>query len=418
VASTAAAARKLSFEDARARVMGAAPALAARLGVERVLLADAVGRVLAEPLVAHQALPLFDNSAVDGYAVRAADVAAASEANPVRLAVLERVAAGAMPRKSVGAGQAILVMTGAPLPAGADAVLMRERTDEGDTEVRALAAARAGENVRPRGEDARQGETVVALGTEIGPGEIAALAALGHGLAAVVTRPRVAVLSTGDELVDPGETIGPGEIYDSNSHAMRAAIAASGAEPGEVWRVRDDPKVVAGALLSLLEAHDVVLSLGGVSMGDFDPVKLALAEIPGVEWWRVGMRPGGPQAFGALAEGRVFYGLPGNPVSSSVVFDRLARPLLRSAMGIASPDRPMVRATLTEEVRSALGRRDFVRVRLSGAPGAWRAALTGSQSSGSVTSLARADGLGIVPESADTVAAGSEIDVILWRMPT
>ena len=417
MASIAAAARKLSFEDAQARVLAAVPGLAARLVVERVSLAEALGRVLAEPLVAHQALPLFDNSAVDGYAVRAADVAAATEANPVRLSVLERVGAGSVPERTVGAGQAILVMTGAPLPAGADCVLMRERTVEGGEDVRSLTPARAGENVRPRGEDVREGDTVVAQSTVVGPGEIAALAALGHAEAAVVSRPRVAVLSTGDELRDPGEPLGPGQIYDSNSHAMRAAIVASGAEAGEVWRVRDDPKVVAGALRSLLEAHDVVLSLGGVSMGDFDPVKLALAEIPGVEWWRVAMRPGGPQAFGALDEGRVFYGLPGNPVSSSVVFDRLARPLLRAAMGIPSPDRPIVRATLSEVVRSAIGRRDFVRVRLTGEPGAWRASLTGSQSSGAVTSLARADGLGVIPEDLETALAGSTIQVILWREP-
>jgi len=219
------------------------------------------------------------------------------------------------------------------------------------------------------------------------------------------------VLSTGDELRDPGEPLAPGQIYDSNSHAMSAAIVAAGCLLGEVWRVPDDAAVVAGALRKLLETHDVVLSLGCVSMGDFDPVKLAIAEIPGVEWWRVAMRPGGPQAFGTPGEGRVFYGLPGNPVSSAVVFDRLARPLLRAAMGAEIIERPMTRAALAEAVRSAPGRRDFVRLRLEGG----RAHLTGSQSSGAVTSLAKADGLGVIPESATEMPAGTEIEVILWR---
>ena len=411
VASTAAPARKLSHEDARARVMAAAPALAARLGVERVALDEALGRILAEPIVAHEPLPRFDNSAVDGYAVRAADVAGASDSTPVRLELVETVGAGHVPTRAVGKGQAVLVMTGAPLPKGADAVVMRERTIEGSSEVRVLAPVRQGENVRPRGEDVDQGETIAIRGRSVGPGEIAALATLGHGTVLVSRRPRVAILSTGDELKDPGEELAPGQIYDSNSHTIAAAITTSGAVTGEVWRVRDDPRVVADALAALLETHDVVLSLGGVSMGDFDPVRLAIGELAGVEWWRVGMRPGGPQAFGSPGDGRVFYGLPGNPVSSSVVFDRLARPLLRAAMGAESPDRSTARATLAEHVHSALGRRDFVRVQLEGG----LARLTGSQSSGAVTSLAKADGLGVIPEDATEMPAGSEIEVILWR---
>jgi len=391
--------------------MAAAPGLAARLQTERVALDDALGRVLAEPLVAGEALPRFDNSAVDGYAVRAADVARASESSPVRLRVLETVGAGHVPNRQVGAGQAALVMTGAALPAGADCVVMRERTVEDAGEVGILAAAQPGENVRPRGEDAGAGEVIVPRGRTIGPGEIAALATLGHGTVVVSRRPRVAVLSTGDELKDPGEALGPGQIYDSNSHTMAAAITASGCLAGEVWRVRDDARVVADGLSALLETHDVVLSLGGVSMGDFDPVKLAIAELPQVEWWRVAMRPGGPQAFGTPGQGRVFYGLPGNPVSSAVVFDRLARPMLRTAMGAEPADRSRVRAFLAEPVRSSAGRRDFLRVRLENG----RARLTGSQSSGAVTSLAKADGLGVVPEDATELPAGAEIEVILWR---
>lgn len=414
MASTAAGAERLSYAAARARVLAAVPALAARLGAESAPLDEAAGRVLAEPLIAGEPLPRFDNSGVDGYAARAADVAGATPGSPVRLAVVERVAAGRAPARAVGAGEAALVMTGAPLPAGADCVVMRERTREATDEVWVAAAAAHGENVRARGEDIAAGETALPRGRVLAAGDIAVLATLGHPQAQVVRRPRVAILSTGDELREPGEPLGPAEVYDASAHAVRALVRAAGAEPGDAWRVRDDASVVAGALRALLAGHDVVLTLGGVSAGDFDPVKLALREFPALALWRVGMRPGGPQAFGELEDGRVVYGLPGNPVSSAVVFDRMARPLLRAAMGAEPADRASGRARLAEPVRSVGGRRDFVRVRLEGEPGSRRAWLAGAQSSGAVWSLARADGLGVIPEEMEIAPAGTEIEVILW----
>lgn len=414
MASTAAPARRLGFDQARERVLGAASTLAARLETQQVALEEALGRILTEPFVAPAPFPAFDNTAVDGYAVRAADVAAASTEQPARLRVVERLGAGHVSAREVGRGEAVLLMTGASLPPGADCVVMRERTREARDEVEILAAASPGENVRGRGEDVATGETVLERGCELAPGDLAVLASFGRAQAAVVRRPRVAILSTGDELRAPGEPLGPGEIYDSNSVSIRSLVQAAGAEPGETWRVRDDRSLVAQALRQLLEAHDVVLSLGGVSAGDFDVVKLALADFEELELWRVGMRPGGPQAFGVLG-GRVFYGLPGNPVSSAVVFDRLARPLLRAAMGARVIDRPVARARLAEPVRSLEGRRDFPRVRLSGSPGAYEARLTGSQSSGSVSSLAKADALAVIPESMASAEKGTEVDVILWR---
>jgi molybdopterin molybdotransferase len=415
VASTAAGASRLSFAEVRARALAAAPALAARLETESVALDEAVGRVLAAPLIAAEPFPRFDNSSVDGYALRARDTRRASAGSPVRLSVIERVGAGHVPARGVLAGEAVLLMTGAPLPPGADAVVMRESVRAGAGEVWLAAPAEAGENVRPRGDDLAAGETVFARGRVLAPCDLAPIAALGNARVSAVRRPRVAILSTGDELREPGEPLAPGEVYDANSYVLRALVRAAGAEPGETWRVRDDVSVVAEALRGLLAGHDVVLSLGGVSAGDFDVVKGALAAFPGFELWRVAMRPGGPQAFG-VADGRVFHGLPGNPVSSAVVFDRLTRPLLRSAMGAVPDDRPVVRATLAERARSARGRREFVRVTLEPgkAPGTWVARLTGTQSSGAVSSLAKADGLGVIPEPLPVAEKGEEIDVILW----
>ena len=415
MAPTDAGAERLTFAAARRRVLAAAPALAARLGREDVALDEAAGRVLAEPLVADAPLPHFDRSTVDGYAARAADLAGAAPGAPARLRVVEEIPAGRAPARAVGPGEAALVMTGAPVPAGADCVVMRERARTEADVVWLAAAAAPGENVLARGADVAAGETVLPRGRVLAAGEVAVLAALGRAQARVARRPRVAILSTGDELREPGEPLGPAEVYDANAHCMRALVRAAGAEPGDVWRVRDDVSVVAGALRALLAGHDVVLTLGGVSAGDFDPVKLALREFPALALWRVGMRPGGPQAFGELEDGRVVHGLPGNPVSAAVVFDRLTRPLLRAAMGAEPVDRESRRARLADPVRSAAGRRDFVRVRLEGGPAGDLVRLAGAQSSGATGSLARADGLGVIPEETETAPAGTEIEFIPWE---
>jgi molybdopterin molybdotransferase len=303
-------------------------------------------------------------------------------------------------------------MTGAPIPEAAECVVMREDTDEKEREVWVRVPGKQGGNIRPAGEDARAGETVLERGRKLSPGDVAALAAFGHPRVEVVRRPRVAILSTGDELREPGEPLGPGQIYDSNSHMLRGLIDYAGAEATETARVSDDTDAVVRNLRRLLDENDVVLSLGGVSAGDFDVVKQALEEFPQLELWRVGMRPGGPQAFGVV-DGAVFYGLPGNPVSSAVVFDRLARPLLRTALGVVPVDRPVITAQMLDPVRSRPERRDFVRVHVRGEPGKYKATLTGTQSSGAVTSLSRADGLAVIPEEREHVAPEDELEGLL-----
>jgi molybdopterin molybdotransferase len=407
--------RSLTFDEARARLEPAVEALAARRGVERVPLDDSLRRILASPLVAPFPFPRFANSAVDGYALRAAEIARASRESPVVLPLAATVPAGAR-AAPLAAGHAALVMTGAPLPEGADCVVMRENAEARPGGVALHASAALGENVRPAGEDTPPGGTVLPAGRRIGAAEIAALGAFGFAQVEVVRPPRVAILSTGDELRPPGEPLGPGQIYDSNTHALRALIRESGGEPAIVRRLPDEPKAVEEALRAGLAECDLVLTIGGISMGDFDPVKVAIQAFPSIELWRVAMRPGGPQAFG-IVEGTVFYGLPGNPVSSAVVFDRLVRPLLLQALRAEAVERPSLRARMGDAFVSRVGRRDFLRVWLEGEGESRIARLTGTQSSGAVTSLARADGLAIVPESADALAPGDEVEVILWRTP-
>jgi len=319
---------------------------------------------LRADLVAHEPFPRFDNSAMDGFAVRALDVAGATAAAPVTLAVTETLAAGGVATHAVARGEAIRIMTGAPLPAGVDAVVPIEQTDAATNAVRILAPVAAGENVRPAGEDFAAGTLLARSGDVIGPGTIALLAALGHAQVDVSLPPRVAILSTGDELVAPGQPVGPGQIRDSNTHMMRALVRAAGCDPGPCWHLADDAQAVATAIGRVADHCDAIVTLGGVSAGDFDPVREALGTLGGdVELWRVGMRPGQPQAFG-LAHGKLFFGLPGNPVSSAVVFEMLVRPALWTMLGRRVLDRPSVRAVLAEPVQSKVGRRDFLRVML------------------------------------------------------
>jgi molybdopterin molybdotransferase len=426
--------RFLSFDEARSTILAAARQHV--LPTEKVDLDDTLGRTLREDIVADEPNPRFDNSAMDGFAVRAADVTGASPSSPVSLAVVETIGAGRVATVPVGPGQAIRIMTGAPLPQGADAVVAIERTsawiapspaedpdgvlgrsatfDESDpsrVSVRAAVAPR--ENVRPAGEDFAVGENLVSSGAVVTPGIIAVMAALGHPWAEVSRPPRVAILSTGDELVGPGTQPAPGQVRDSNTHMMRALVRSVGAEPGPCWHLLDDAEAVAAAVERVKAKADVILTLGGVSAGDFDPVKQALSRLAGVELWRVGMRPGQPQAFGVLEGGKLFFGLPGNPVSSAVVFEMLVRPALWAMMVRAILDRPTTQARMTEAVTSKLGRRDFLRVRLEGAEGPpWRAKLTGSQSSGAVSSIHRASGFAVVPEDVASLAADTVVTVI------
>ncbi len=430
--------RAISFDEALSTVLRVARA--AELPTERLPLDDALGRTLREAIVADEPFPPYANSAMDGFAVASGSIASAAPSTPVTLRVLETIGAGRVASCPVGAGEAIRIMTGAVLPEGADAVVPIERTSawraaEGDLEgvlggpvanpgdtVDILAPAHAGDNVRAAGEDFRVGERLIESGSVIDAGVIAVMATLGHAEADVAIRPRVAILSTGNELIGLGKPVQPGQVRDSNTYMIRALIREAGGEPGPCWHLADDPWAIGDAIARVRDHCDLIVSIGGVSAGDFDPVKQALVDLPGIELWRVGMRPGQPQAFGVLEGGRPFFGLPGNPVSSAIVFEMLVRPALWRMMGRATLDRPVVRAVLGEAVTSKVGRRDFLRVRLEtlspddaarlGAP--YRAWLTGTQSSGAISSIHRADGFVVVDPEVESVFPQSIVQVI-WK---
>jgi len=376
---------------------------------ETLPLDDALGRTLREDIVADAPFPAFANSAMDGFAVRASDVAAA----PVELTVLETVAAGRVATRTVGAGEAIRIMTGAAMPVGADAVVPVELTANGAGADRVLvrSAVAAREHVRPAGEDFVAGDRLVAAGAVVDAGVIAVMAATGHASADVSMVPRVAILSTGDELVSPGDAVGPGQIRDSNTHMLRAMVRAAGCEPGPCWRLMDDPDAVAAAVGRVIEHCEVIVTIGGVSAGDFDPVKQALSRLGEVELWRVGMRPGQPQAFGVV-DGKLFFGLPGNPVSVMVTFLTFVRPAL-IAMAGGDPTARRVTARLGADYEKPTDRAHAVRCRLELDDRGWLAWPLPRQGSHVLTSMLAADGLALVPAETASLAAGDAVEVEL-----
>ena len=408
--------RTLSFTEARARVLRAARPLPPT----RVGLAEAAGRALREPIRSPHPLPPFDNSAMDGYAVRSADLAAASAAAPVGLPVSEVVRAGAPPSRALARGTVARIMTGAMLPAGADAVVPFEDCERLDREpgerARFAAPIRPGTNVRPAGADLAGGAIAVEAGRELSAHDLGLLAALGAARIAVGPRPRVGIVSTGDELLDVEAPLTPGAIRDSNALMLRALVTEAGGEVVLVERAPDDPVAVGDRVRRVLERCDVAITIGGVSAGDFDPVKTSLAAIPGAELWRVAMKPGRPQAFGSDG-GRLFFGLPGNPASVACVYETLVRPALRRLQGFASSGRPRVRVRAAERIESRRGRTDFVRVRLRWRDGGWWAAPAGAQVSGHLTPQSRAHALLVVTEDRDELEAGATAPALLLRWP-
>ena len=417
MASTAAPAPEfLSFAEARKRVMAAVRPLPS----ERVPLDDALGRALESAIRAPHALPPFANSAMDGVVVRAADLASASEARPVTLEVIATIAAGHPAKRALQSGEAMRIMTGAPLPAGADAVVPvedGERAGGADAEWARLRHAPApGEHVRPEGADLAAGELALEEGRELSAYDLALLAALGVAEVPVARAPRVAVLSTGDELLDPDQPLVTGAIRDSNLPMLALLAEQAGAQVVVAERLPDDPERVAARIGEALAVADVVLTIGGVSAGDFDPVKLALARVGGVETWRVAMRPGRPQASGAPG-GRLFHGLPGNPASVACVFETLVRPALRRMQGHARLDRPRLAVRAARAIESRPGRTDFVRCTLEWRDGAAWAAPAGAQVSGHLTPQSRAHALVVVPEAAPGLAAGEAAEALVLRLP-
>ena len=383
-----------------------------RLGSEEVPLRASHRRVLAAPIRAARDVPPFRNSAMDGYAVRATDVSTASPSSPVALSVLEVIGAGSVPTRPVEPGTATKIMTGSPLPTGADAVVRVEDTQELDARVSIRAAVAAGTNVREPGEDMHAGDTVLNPGRTLRPADVGLLASLGITAVRVARRPRVAILTTGNELVEPGDPLGPGQIVNSNAYTLAAAVEEGGAEPIMLGIVRDQPEEIRAAFADAFTA-DMVLSTGGVSVGTFDFVRRTLSELGYQErFWKVAQKPGKPVTFG-LREGTPAFGLPGNPVSSLVCFYVYVLPALRTMMGTERVYLPSVEATVTTDVSTAAGLTEFVRCVVTRDGGHYQVRPTGSQSSGVLSSLSSGEGLLVAPPEEERIARGSRARVIL-----
>lgn len=378
---------------------------------------DALGLVVTHDVVADVDVPPFRNSAMDGYAVRTAETAGATADRPVRLRVVREIAAGAAEVGRIEPGTAARIMTGAAVPEGADGVVRFEETDEGAGGgrpgwVAIHRPAKPWDNVRPAGEDLRRGETVIAAETRLRPPEIGLLAALNRSAVGVHRRPRVAVLSTGDEVVDLGPSLRPGQIRNSNSYTLAAMAHAWGAVPVLLGIARDTVGDLSEKLAAAREA-DLIVTSGGVSLGDYDLVKDVLRAEGEVAIWQVRMKPGKPLAFGSVG-GRPLLGLPGNPVAAAVSFFLFGRPAIWRMLGRRDLDPPSVLATVMETLDNRGQRRHYVRARVERVPdGGWEVRTAGEQGAGVLSSLARANGLLVVPEHLERVEPGTRLPVLL-----
>ena len=386
----------LSVDDALSRVLAA---VRPPLG-ERVALADAFERVLAEPIVATRDVPPWDNSAMDGFAVVSADLAAL----PVTLPVLETIAAGDVPSHPVTLGSCSRILTGAPMPPGADAVVMIEHTD-GGSPVTFHKGAVPGQNVRPRGGDVADGATVLQAGRVLDPAAVGLISSLGFPSVMVAQKPRVAILSTGDEVVEPGWPAHAGQIYSSNSLTLMGLARRAGAEPIHCGIAPDDRAGLEAALSRCLRA-DLVVTTGGVSMGDFDLVKEFFDQHGALDFWKVAMKPGKPLAFGTFG-GVPCFGLPGNPVSCMVNFFQFVRPVIRKTLGDPRPHLPVVEARLDGTIRKKPGRAELARLTLRWDGSGLVATPVSRQSSGVLTSMVEADALSLIPADSGPVTGGT-----------
>ena len=380
-----------------------------RLSQGLVPLQSARGMVTASAVSASERIPPFDNTAVDGFAVRAADLAGASEASPARLTVVGTIAAGDAPTVPVGAGQAIRIMTGAPMPAGADAVAMVEWTRiEGD-DVLIDRPVAVGDAVRGAGEDLEPGDRVFDAGTELSPGHLGVLASIGEYDVAVDKRPVVGVFSTGDELIEGPQPLEPRQIRDANRQTLRALLERDQFETVDLGLIRDDEAAIEQAVRDGVGRCDAIVTSGGVSMGDYDYVKAVLDRIGDMRWMQVAIKPAKPLAFG-LVDGTPVFGLPGNPVSSMVSFELFARPALRQMMGHLDLHRPRYRGTTVAAWRRGVdGKTHFVRVGIERSDEGFVIASAGGQGSHQLTAMAGADALAVLPDG-EGVAAGSELE--------
>jgi molybdopterin molybdotransferase len=399
----------LSVEEALERVLGAFHPLEP----ERVPILDALGRVLAEDVYADVDIPPYANSSMDGYAVVAADTAGASRQAPARLHVAGDLAAGHVTEMAVKPGTAIRIMTGAPIPPGADAVVRVEDTEARGEWVDIFAEVPVGQYVRPAGEDVRRGELVLQRGMIVRPQEVGMLATLGRSQVQAIRRPRVAVLATGDEVVEIDASLAPGKIRNANSYSNAAQVVKYGGVPVTLGIARDQVRELTEKIRAgLAQRVDLFLTSGGVSVGDFDLVKDVLAAEGEINFWRVRMKPGKPLAFGRIG-GVPVLGLPGNPVSVMVSFEMFVRPAILTMLGVTELERPTVEATLMDELECKDDRRHYLRVRVEGHEGAYRAYLTGGQGSGILSSMVKANALAVIPEDWTHAPAGARVRVMM-----
>ena len=382
------------------------------LGSEKVSILEALGRVMAEDIYANRDIPPFNNSGMDGYAVRSEDIQNASSSHPVRLEVIEDLPAGFISKKNLKRGQAIRIMTGAPIPKGVDTVVPVEDAKQDDRFVLIFTTLPRDENIRKAGEDVKKGERVISAGDLIRPSEVGMLASVRRSFVSVYQRPLVAILCTGEELVDVDGILDEVRIVSSNSYTLAAQVKDCGAIPLQLGIARDRKEEIKEKLLQGIRA-DVLISSAGVSVGDYDFVKDVLNDL-GMEmvFWRVAMKPGRPMAFGIL-QGKPVFGLPGNPVSSMVSFEQFVRPSLLKMMGYRQLFRPVIEAVLKEDIQKKPGRRHFMRAFVSFEKDQYFASVTGPQGSGILKSMVKANGLVIVPEDREMVRAGEKVKVQL-----
>ncbi len=394
----------------------------ATLPIERVPHDEALGRTLARDIISDLELPPFDNSAMDGFAVVAADTDGATPQKPVALRVLETIAAGAVPSHRVTCGTCSKIMTGATVPSGADAVVMREETEErGDGTVQIFATASAGQQVRRAGSDVARGETVLRAGTLVRAAEWGMLASLNQACIEVGRQPRVAIITTGDELVEVGGELQAGQIRDSNSFTLDGLARGCGALVPARHHVGDDPQTLERTLRECVAHGDAVVTSGGVSAGDFDPVRDVLQKIAHIHFWKIAMKPGKPVMFATLENETgpsvPVFGLPGNPVSVMVAFEQFVRPALLKMQGRRALRRIIVPARVDVAFTSPAGKTEFVRALVTPQGTGWQAHLAGEQSSGRLSTMTRSNALLIVPAEVTHIAAGQTLPAQMTDWP-
>ncbi len=403
----------ISVEEALERIL----AEITPLTVTQVLLSGALGLVLAEDVIAQEDIPPFANSAMDGFALLSQD-SQSHDGQPPRLRVTGGIAAGYVADHAVEPGTAMRIMTGAPVPPGADSVIQVELTRSEGPEsewVEILQAVEPSNNIRPAGEDMRRGQTILLRGTEIGPWEIGVLATLGRASVPVIRRPRVAILGTGDEVIDVDEPLRPGKIRNSNSYLLEAAVRQAGAEPQRLGVARDTVESLREKFTEAIQC-DLIITSGGVSVGEFDLVKNIMTEQGEIHFWRINMRPGKPVAFGHIGNVPLL-GLPGNPVSAAVTFELFGRPVIRKMLGHTRLVRLQVDVVVEDGVSERVMRRHYVRARVEWRDGRFVAYTTGNQGSNIMTSLLNANALLIVPEGGTEVHPGDTARAIMLDWP-